>query len=106
MDPSPSDGASPPRGRLARSARLAALPAAYAGRSAVGLGKRGMAAIPKPRMLVVLGHILEDASPEERAAFILKAPPPARLLYKLVARRKYERAVAALRAGTPQQRRG
>ena len=32
--------ASPPRGRLARTARLAALPAALAGRTAVGLGKR------------------------------------------------------------------
>src|SRR3954466_12283688 len=31
---------SPPRGRLARTARLAALPAAFAGRTAVGLGKR------------------------------------------------------------------
>ncbi|MQA35688.1 ABC1 kinase family protein [Modestobacter roseus] len=31
---------SPPRGRLARGARLAALPAALAGRTAVGLGKR------------------------------------------------------------------
>ena len=30
----------PPRGRLARVARLAALPAAHAGRTAVGLGKR------------------------------------------------------------------
>src|SRR3954469_11497923 len=30
----------PPRGRLARTARLAALPAAFAGRTAVGLGKR------------------------------------------------------------------
>jgi predicted unusual protein kinase regulating ubiquinone biosynthesis (AarF/ABC1/UbiB family) len=32
--------ADPPRGRLARTARLAALPAAFAGRTAVGLGKR------------------------------------------------------------------
>jgi predicted unusual protein kinase regulating ubiquinone biosynthesis (AarF/ABC1/UbiB family) len=31
---------SPPRGRLFRTARLAALPAAFAGRTAVGLGKR------------------------------------------------------------------
>src|SRR5215213_3003358 len=30
----------PTRGRLARTARLAALPAAYAGRTAVGIGKR------------------------------------------------------------------
>jgi predicted unusual protein kinase regulating ubiquinone biosynthesis (AarF/ABC1/UbiB family) len=33
-------GADPPRGRLARTARLAALPAALAGRSAIGLGRR------------------------------------------------------------------
>lgn len=70
------------------------------------LGKRGMAAIAKPRMLVILGHILEDASPEERATFMLKAPPPARVLFKLVGRRKYQREVAGLRAGIPQQRRG
>jgi predicted unusual protein kinase regulating ubiquinone biosynthesis (AarF/ABC1/UbiB family) len=36
---SPEEG-TPTRGRLARTARLAALPAAYVGRSAVGLGKR------------------------------------------------------------------
>jgi predicted unusual protein kinase regulating ubiquinone biosynthesis (AarF/ABC1/UbiB family) len=30
----------PPRGRLARTARLAALPAAFAGRTAIGIGKR------------------------------------------------------------------
>ncbi|MCV2488280.1 AarF/ABC1/UbiB kinase family protein [Geodermatophilus sp. YIM 151500] len=35
-----SEDGGPTRGRLARAARLAALPAAYAGRTAVGLGKR------------------------------------------------------------------
>ncbi|WP_448618243.1 ABC1 kinase family protein [Geodermatophilus sp. URMC 65] len=35
-----SEDGRPPRGRLARTARLAALPAAYAGRTALGLGKR------------------------------------------------------------------
>ena len=34
------DEGTPARGRLARTARLAALPAAYAGRTALGLGKR------------------------------------------------------------------
>ncbi|WP_409331864.1 ABC1 kinase family protein [Trujillonella humicola] len=34
------DSGRPPRSRLARTARLAALPAAYAGRTALGLGKR------------------------------------------------------------------
>ena len=38
MDGREAEG--PARGRLARTARLAALPAAYAGRSAIGLGKR------------------------------------------------------------------
>jgi predicted unusual protein kinase regulating ubiquinone biosynthesis (AarF/ABC1/UbiB family) len=35
-----SEDGGPPRGRLARTARLAALPAAFAGRTALGLGKR------------------------------------------------------------------
>ncbi|MGY1680603.1 ABC1 kinase family protein [Geodermatophilus sp. SYSU D01176] len=35
-----SEDVGPPRGRLARTARLAALPAAYAGRTALGIGKR------------------------------------------------------------------
>jgi predicted unusual protein kinase regulating ubiquinone biosynthesis (AarF/ABC1/UbiB family) len=35
-----SEDGGPPRGRLARTARLAALPAAYAGRTALGIGKR------------------------------------------------------------------
>jgi hypothetical protein len=39
-DPEPVPAGIPPRGRLARTARLAALPAAYAGRSAIGLGRR------------------------------------------------------------------
>jgi predicted unusual protein kinase regulating ubiquinone biosynthesis (AarF/ABC1/UbiB family) len=36
----PEDDGRPARGRLARTARLAALPAAYAGRTALGIGKR------------------------------------------------------------------
>jgi predicted unusual protein kinase regulating ubiquinone biosynthesis (AarF/ABC1/UbiB family) len=35
-----SEDGGPPRGRLARTARLAALPAAFAGRTALGIGKR------------------------------------------------------------------
>jgi predicted unusual protein kinase regulating ubiquinone biosynthesis (AarF/ABC1/UbiB family) len=40
VEPSAGDDGRPPRRRLARSARLAALPAAHVGRSAVGLGRR------------------------------------------------------------------
>ena len=35
-----SEDGAPPRGRVARTARLAALPAAYAGRTALGIGRR------------------------------------------------------------------
>ena len=71
------------------------------------LGERGMASVPKPRLLVLLGHFLEETSPEERRRFLAHAPAPARLAYRLVGRRKYEKEVAELRRGIelPQQRR-
>ena len=68
------------------------------------LGERGRAGIPKPRMLVVLGHILEDTSAQERKTFLGQAPPPARLLYRLVGQRKFDREVAVLRRDIPAQR--
>ncbi len=40
VDPAAPDGGRSTRGRLARTARLAALPAAHIGRSALGVGKR------------------------------------------------------------------
>ena len=72
------------------------------------LGQRGMAAIAKPRMLVVLGHILEETSPQERKRFLEKAPPPARLAFRLFGQRKYAAEVAQLRQGItiPQPRQG
>jgi hemerythrin-like domain-containing protein len=72
------------------------------------LGERGMASIPKPRLLVILGHILEEADEQERRRFLALAPSPARLAYKLIGRRKYEREVAELRReiSVPQQRQG
>lgn len=65
------------------------------------LGEQAMGALPKSRLLVLLGYILEEASPEEQRAFLRKAPPPARLAYRLIGRRKFEREVAQLRAGLP-----
>ena len=72
------------------------------------LGERGRAGMAKDRMLVLLGHILEDATPGERQVFLGHAPAPARVLYKLVGRRKWAREVAVLRQGIslPQQRQG
>jgi hypothetical protein len=61
------------------------------------LGKHGFAAIPGKRRLFVLGLILEDTDDSERRVFMHKVPPPARLAYKLIGRRQWEREVATIR---------
>lgn len=66
------------------------------------LAERGFKAMPKDRALVFLGHILEEASPQERARFLRRVPPPVRLLYRWIGRRAYTRETAALRAGLPE----
>ncbi len=47
------------------------------------LGKRGMDGMSKPRLLVFLGYIFEEASDDERALFLAKLPPPARFAYRI-----------------------
>jgi hypothetical protein len=62
------------------------------------VGDAGMAAVPKSRLLVLLGYILEDQTPDERKEFMTRVPPPARLLYTLIGRSRYEKEVAGTRA--------
>lgn len=66
------------------------------------LAKRGFAAMPKRRALVFLGHILESASPPERARFLRRVPPPVRMAYRLIGQRAFIRETTALRAGLEQ----
>lgn len=54
------------------------------------VGERGHAAIPKDRMLVILGYILLSATDEQRAFFLKQSPLPARIAWKLLGRRKFE----------------
>jgi hypothetical protein len=61
------------------------------------LGERGMASLPKDRVLVLLGYILEEADADERRRFLAHVPLPGRLAYRVVGQRKYQREVAALR---------
>lgn len=70
------------------------------------LGERGMASISKARLLVLLGHILEETTPDERRRFLSLAPLPARVAFRLVGQRSYAREVAELRQGLqlPRQR--
>lgn len=61
------------------------------------LGDRGKASIPKGgKGFVVLGSILEEATPGERTRFLGLLPPPVRLVYKLVGAGIYRRAKARL----------
>ena len=63
------------------------------------LGERGMASIDKSRLLVFLGHLLEDATPAERTAFLTHVPLPGRIAFRLIGQRQHRREVGALRAG-------
>ncbi|MEU7892651.1 hemerythrin domain-containing protein [Nonomuraea sp. NPDC049152] len=61
------------------------------------LGETGRDSIPKDKLLVSLGAILEEATPRERAAFLAKLPVVARIVWKLVGRRQYAAATNRIR---------
>lgn len=63
------------------------------------LGERGLAETPRNRLMIALGAILEDSSPEERQEFLGRLPLPARVLWKLLGRRQYRRETARIRGG-------
>jgi hypothetical protein len=70
------------------------------------VGEKAVAAIPKARMLVLFGYVLEGASAEEQKLMLSVLPPPVRLIYKAVGRRKHDKERDAIRAGAiPAQRR-
>ncbi|MGW3119310.1 hemerythrin domain-containing protein [Streptomyces sp. NPDC001107] len=61
------------------------------------VGRRGLEGLPKDKVLLAVGAILEDATPEERAYFLGRAPLLGRLMWWLVGRRKYAASCRALR---------
>jgi hemerythrin-like domain-containing protein len=63
------------------------------------LGERGMASLPRDRIMVLLGYILEEADEAERRMFMAHVPLPGRVAYKLIGQRKYQREASALRRG-------
>jgi len=64
------------------------------------LGERGKAIIPKGKTaLVVLGTILEEATPEEKKRFLAELPAPARLLWRLTGQRIYIKERDRVRLG-------
>ncbi|HEY8984570.1 MAG TPA: hemerythrin domain-containing protein [Streptomyces sp.] len=61
------------------------------------LGERGLAETPRDRLMISLGAVLEDASPEEREEFLGRLPMPARVLWKLLGQRQYRRETDRVR---------
>jgi hemerythrin-like domain-containing protein len=56
------------------------------------MAEHGMAALPKNRLLLQLGAILNSFPPEERKRWFKESvPTPARVLYRLLGRRQYDR---------------
>jgi len=53
------------------------------------VGERARSGIPKDRMLIQLGAILEGCSPREARWFLARLPLPARVAWRLVGRRAY-----------------
>ncbi|MFF3501879.1 hemerythrin domain-containing protein [Streptomyces sp. NPDC003247] len=61
------------------------------------VGRRGLETVPRNKLMLALGALLEEATPEERAYFLGKAPLAGRLLWRAVGRRQYAAACRAVR---------
>lgn len=61
------------------------------------LGEHFLTSTPKPKLLVFLGMVLEDADRAERAAMLAGLPLAGRLLWRTVGRPAYARRVRAVR---------
>jgi hypothetical protein len=61
------------------------------------VGRRGLASIPLARRMVVLGYLLEGATPQERRDFLAAVPAPARLAYRLIGVRQHRHETTRLR---------
>ncbi|MGW2698703.1 hemerythrin domain-containing protein [Streptomyces sp. NPDC001340] len=62
------------------------------------VGRRGLETLPKNKVVLALGAILEDATEQERAYFLGRAPLLGRLAWKLLGRRQYAAFCRAMRA--------
>jgi hemerythrin-like domain-containing protein len=61
------------------------------------VGRRGLMSIPISRRLIVLGYLLEDATPDERTVFLAAIPRPVRLAFRLIGRRQHRNETTRLR---------
>jgi hemerythrin-like domain-containing protein len=61
------------------------------------VGRRGLVSIPLTRRLIVLGYLLEGATPRERKDFLAAIPAPARLAHRLIGKRQHRNETTRLR---------
>lgn len=61
------------------------------------LAEHGRREFPKSKLFIQLGSILEDATPEERTAFLAKVPKPVVLMWSLFGKRQHARYVRQVR---------
>ncbi|MGW7382427.1 hemerythrin domain-containing protein [Streptomyces sp. NPDC054794] len=62
------------------------------------VGRRGLETLPKNKVMLAIGAILEDATEEERAYFLGRASLLGRLMWRLVGRRQYASFCRGMRA--------
>lgn len=65
------------------------------------VGERGRSSIPKDRLLIQLGWMLEGLPPAEQRAFMRALPLPARIAWRLIGRRKWTQERAAVYGTSP-----
>ena len=63
------------------------------------LGEQFAEKTPKDKLLLFLGAILEEATPQERTATLANLPVIARIVWYAVGRRQYARRMALIRGG-------
>lgn len=65
------------------------------------MGLRAAGWVSLQRIAVLLGALLEDATPAERESLMAKVPAPARFLYRKMGQKQYDQEMRALRAALP-----
>lgn len=63
------------------------------------LGQQSMEKFPRSAMPLMLGHMIDVATPEEAAQFLAKLPLPPRAHWRLIGHRQYQRHMHRIRNG-------
>jgi hypothetical protein len=63
------------------------------------VGQRGFEKFTPAQRWIATGQLVEVATPAEAAMMFSKLPPPVKVLWRLVGKRKYRRYITAVRGG-------